>query len=212
MAQPNNRGARIAKPGQLDKRLDEFWVDNPWDIPSMGFNLSAFERNRVYLNLEGKNFVDVSHISGADSDGDGRAAVSGDFRNVGQMDVLVRQVGGGPFLYYENQLPKSHYLKVTLRGTKSNRLGIGARLVATVNGRQIVRENYPLNSFLSQAPALVYFGLGQDDHIDHLQITWPSGEQQDLVNITGDCQIVVTEGLTGGEAIEVVTPGTTIKP
>ena len=65
-------------------------------------------------------------MTGTDNDGDGRCVVAGDFRNNGQLDLVVRQVGGGPVLLYENEFPKAHYLTVSLRGTKSNRLGIGA--------------------------------------------------------------------------------------
>ena len=108
-----------------------------------GHNLSAYERKRAFLNVEGKDFLDISYLTGADSDGDGRAVVAGDFRNDGRLDLVVRQVGGGPVLLFENQFPKAHYLTVSLRGTASNRLGIGARLTATVAGRDLTREALP---------------------------------------------------------------------
>ena len=61
-----------------------------------------------------------------DSDGDGRCVVGADFRNNGRLDVVLRQVGGGPLIIYENNFPQRHYLKVSLRGARSNKLGIGA--------------------------------------------------------------------------------------
>jgi hypothetical protein len=209
VSQPCNRAAAIAAPGQVDKALGEFWVENPWDIIKKGHNLSAYERNRTWMNLGGKNFLDVSFLSGADSDGDGRAVVAGDFRNIGRLDLLVRQVGGGPLLLYENNFPQKHYLKVTLRGTRSNRLGIGARLTAMVDGHQLVREMYPLNSFRSQMPNIVHFGLGDATKIERLSIRWPSGEEQVLRDLAGDRHIVVEEGR---DAVEDVVPGKTIRP
>lgn len=216
MSQPFDRKCKVPAPGKLDASLKEWWVHNPWDIVSEGRNLSAYERNRIYMNVRGGNFLDVSHLTGADSDGDGRAAVAGDFRNNGQLDVAVRQVGGGAFLLFENNFPKRHYLKVTLRGKPelgrtptSNRQGIGSRLVAQVNGRQIVRECYPLNSYSSQAPAIVHFGLGDDVKVDRLTIRWPSGLEQVLNDVPGDQHIVVEEG---NQVIEAVVPGQTIKP
>src|SRR5262249_56188541 len=89
---------------------------NPWDIVSFGHNLSAFERNRTWMNVGGKNFLDVSFLTGADSDGDGRSVVACDFRNNGRLDLIVRQAGGGPLLLFENNFPQRHYLKVSLRG------------------------------------------------------------------------------------------------
>ena len=201
MSQPCNRAAKIAAPGEVDKSLGEFWVENPWDIVKKGHNLSAFERNRTWMNVGGKGFLDVSYLSGADSDGDGRSVVAGDFRNIGRLDLMVRQVGGGPFLLYENNFPQKHYLKVSLRGVRSNRQGIGARVVATVAGQPLVRELYPLNSFRSQMPSLVHFGLGDATKIDHLIIRWPSGEEQVLHDLAGDRHVLIEEGKNAAEEI-----------
>jgi hypothetical protein len=212
VSQPFKRGAKIPKPGKLDPNHKEFWVSNPWDIVKEGHNLSAYERNRTFMNLHGVGFADVSYISGADSAGDGRGIVAADFRNNGQLDVVVRQVGGGPLLFFENKFPHKHYLKVSLRGTKSNRLGIGARLVATVGGQQIVREMYPTNSFRSQPPSIVHFGLGDLAQVEGLQIRWPSGLVQTFEHLDGDRHLVIEEGKEGDAAIEVVVPGKTIKP
>jgi hypothetical protein len=191
-------------------------VQNPWEIVTQGHNLSSFERNRVFMNVRGENFVDVSHLTGADSDGDGRAVVAGDFRNNGQLDLVVRQVGGGAFLMFENNFPKRHYLKVSLRGKAeagktptSNRQGIGSRLVAEVGGRKIVREMYPINSYYSEAPNIVHFGLADDTIVKRLVIRWPSGREQVLENVPGDRHIVVDEGESQFETVE---PGKTIRP
>lgn len=196
----------------MDESLGEFWSGNPWSIVNDGHNLSAFERNRVYLNVDGKDFVEVSGISGADSDGDGRAVVAADFRNCGMPDLIVRQVGGGSLMLYENRFPQAHYLTVSLRGTTSNRRGIGARLVAEVAGRKIVRELYPANTFSSQAPPQVLFGLAKDTKIDRLTIAWPSGLVQELTDLTADRHVVIEEGKLGADAVETVTPGKTIRP
>jgi hypothetical protein len=202
----------VPAPGKVDRSLGEFWVDNPWEITAGGHNLSCFERNRAYLNVRGQDFLDISHLTGADSDGDGRCTVAADFRNNGQMDLLVRQVGGGPVLLFENQFPPRHYLKVSLRGVRSNRLGVGARLTAMVKGQPLVRELYPINTYRSQMPSLVHFGLGDAEQVERLTIRWPSGDAQELANLQADRHIVVTEGKPAAEAVETVTPGQTIKP
>jgi len=146
VAQPFKRAAQVRAPGNVDISLGEFWVDNPWDIVAAGHNLSNHERQRFYLNHQGRGFFDLSFISGADPEGDGRSVVAADFRNNGQQDLIVRKVGGGPLTLYENQFPVRdavsgkvlrHYLEVSLRGHQSNRLGIGARLTAQIKGRQV---------------------------------------------------------------------------
>jgi hypothetical protein len=212
VSQPYDRDAKLSAPGKIDNELGEFWVENPWDIARSGFNLSSYERTRVFLNQRGRDFLDISYLTGADTDGDGRCVVAGDFRNNGRLEVVVRQVRGGPLLLYENNFPQRHYLKVSLRGHKSNRLGIGARLVATVKGQPLVREMFPHNSYRSQMPNIVHFGLGKADRVDRLEIRWPSGKKQVLKNLRGNRHIVVDEDKRGAAAVEKVEPGKTIRP
>jgi hypothetical protein len=212
VSQPCDRKACVATPGKVDKSLGEFWVENPWQIVSQGKNLSAYERDRTWLNVGGKEFIDVSFLSGMDNEGDGRCAVAGDFRNNGRLEVLVRQSGGGPLLLFENNFPQRNYLRVSLRGRQSNRLGIGARLIALVGEQQLVRELYPLNTFRSQAPGEVHFGLGEAECLDRLTIRWPSGKTQVLTNVRANAHIVVDEGREGNDAIETIVPGRVYRP
>ena len=175
-----------------DKDLGEFWEEDPWQISSE-HNLSCYERNRAFLNVRGHNFLDISYLTHADSDGDGRCAVAADLNHDGLPELIVRQAGGGPLRVYENLFPRRHWLKVSLRGIESNRLGIGARLTATVARKQLIRELYPVNSFRSQAPSHVHFGLGDSDRVDSLTIQWPSGQVQVLNALEGDRHIIIRE-------------------
>jgi hypothetical protein len=208
VSQPYKRGAQIPQPGILDPKLKEFWVDNPWEIAGKKFNLSSFERNRLFLNRAGNAFLDLSSIAGVDTDGDGRSVVAGDFRNNGRMEVILRQVNGTgkskPFMLYENNFPQRHYLHVSLRGTKSNSLGIGARLTAYTKDQKVVRELYPANSFRSQGPTSVHFGLGDASKVDKLVIRWPGqAGVQEIHNLDVDQHILVTEGQN---AVETIVP------
>lgn len=212
VSQPCKRSAIVPPPGPLDHSLREFWAPNPWQIVSHGFNLSCYERNRAFLNVKGAAFLEISHLTGADSDGDGRAVVAADFRNIGMLDLVVRQAGGGALLLFENRLPRKNALQVSLRGRTSNRQGIGARLVAEVKGQQLVRELYPANSFLSQAPNIVHFGLGEATALERLTIRWPSGRVQVLNDVQANRHIVVDEGKDGADAVQTVVPGHSIAP
>ena len=182
-------------PIRPDERLKDWWVENPWQIAAKGKSLSGYERNRVYLNAGAKEFFEISGLtSGADSDGDGRAVVACDVTGDGMQDFFVRQAGGGALLLYENRFPKAHWLRVTLRGKQSNSLGIGARVVAEAGAQRIVRELYPANSFKSQAPAHIHFGLGKTTKLDRLIVTWPSGLKQEFRDLTINRHLRITEG------------------
>ena len=205
MSQPCSRSAAVAAPGDLDGGLKEFWVSNPWQIVAHGHNLSAFERNRAFLNIKGTEFLEISHLTGADSDGDGRAVVAADFRNCGQPDLILRQSGGGPLFYFENRFPKKSYLTVSLHGHKSNRAGVGARLEAFVNGQKIVREMYPHNGYYAQAPNQIHFGLGDSTKVERLTIRWPSGKVQEFKDIAGGRHVVADED--NDKAVRPFVPG-----
>ncbi len=207
MSQPFDRGCEVPAPAKLDESLDEFWSSNPFKV-SNKHNLSGYERNRTYLNVGGRNFVDISYITGTDSDGDGRSVVPMDINHDGRQDLVVRQAGGGPIKLYKNEFPQKHWLKVSLRGVQSNRLGIGARLVVTAGERKVVRELYPANTYFSQAPALVHFGLGDAASVDNLTIRWPSGKEQKLGNLAADRHIIIREG---EDVAHTITPGQPIK-
>ncbi len=181
-------------PKKPDARLKDWWVENPWFIAAQGKSLSGYERNRVFLNSRGQEFFEISGLTGADSDGDGRAVVACDLNGDGMEDLLVRQSGGGSFLMFENRFPKAHWLEVSLRGEKSNTLGIGARIVAQVGDQKITRELYPANNFRSQGPAHVHFGLAMATKVDRLTITWPSGLIQEFTDLESDRHIRVKEG------------------
>ena len=152
MAQPTRRLDDVPAAGKLVK--GEFWVPNPWRYPP-DKNLSAFEPNRVYLNRGQLRFLGITFLSGAGSVADGRGALIADIDDDLQPDVIARNIGGGPVQVYLNRFPRSNRLTVTLEGTKSNRLGIGARLVAHVGGRKITRELFPTNNHLVQQASRV---------------------------------------------------------
>ncbi|MDG2471031.1 MAG: ASPIC/UnbV domain-containing protein [Pirellulaceae bacterium] len=193
MSQPCEKQANVEQPSELDEDLNEFWVGNPWDIFRQ-HNLSSFERNRAYVNVEGKGFLEISHLTNADVDSDSRAVLAIDIFEPGKLDLVVRQVGGGPLKFFRNRFPKSNYLKVSLNGIQSNRMGIGSRLIAHLGDRKIVRELFPTNSYQSQQPAWVHFGLGKQDKIDKLEIQWPNGLRQELKDLSVNRHILVVEG------------------
>jgi enediyne biosynthesis protein E4 len=199
VTQPFDRAARLPAPGDPDSARGEFWVGNPWQIVSEGHNLSAYERNRMYLNRAGQGFADISYVSGTDTDGDSRAAVAADFNGDGMLDLVVRQAGGGPLLMFQNRFPRQNYLEISLRARSGNRLGIGARVELEAGGLKQTRELYSNNTFMSQTPAIVHFGVAQAQHAERLTVYWPSGTVSEFSRPPLNCHLIVVEGDTGLE-------------
>ena len=186
MSQPHDRLSQLDAIGEIDEEAGEFWTKNPFQMPNERENLSSFERNRTFLNLDGTSFIDVSFASGADIDSDSRSVVAADFNLDGATDLLVGSVGGGSLRLFLNRFPKANSSRIRLEGSGSNRAGIGARLTATVEGRKLVRDLFPQNGFMGQGPAEIILGLGDAKVIDRLEVRWPSGKTQVYDNLAAN--------------------------
>ena len=89
------------------------------------------------------------------------------------------------------KLPPS--IAFALRGVKSNRDGIGARI--KVVSKSGVQYNHQTSSvcYASSTLGPVHFGLGGDNVATRIEITWPSGILQTLENVAADRTVKVTE-------------------
>jgi hypothetical protein len=93
-----------------------------------------------------------------------------------------------------NQSPgANHWLEVKLRGTRSNRDGIGGRIkVVSKSGTQYNHMTTSVG-YASSSAGPVHFGLGSDTTADLVEIHWPSGIVQELRNVAADRIVVVSE-------------------
>lgn len=187
--------------GELDAERGEFWIENPWKMNNRPLNVSAYEPNQVFLGFASDRFVEIGHLTTADSDGDGRGAMVADVDGDLQPDLVVRQAGGGPLRIYANRFPPASRLVVSLAGTDSNRLGIGATVIAEVGGKRLMRQMFPDANFASSQPCEVRFGLGSAKTVDRLVVRWPSGAVQELEDVAAGRHIRITEGKPGYEVL-----------
>ncbi len=205
MTRPLDRNANLPELGEVDEAGGEFWLQNPFQIAASGNNLSAFERDRVFMSQAGKSFVEVSFATGADLDSDARGVVAGDFDRDGAPDLLVLSVGGGPVRLFLNRFPaEGRRARVDLVGVESNRQGIGSRVIAHVGERQVVRDVFPINTGVSQNPVELILGLGEAKRIDRLTVRWPSGREQEFRDLPVDSRITITEGLAEPAVADLV--------
>ncbi len=201
MSQPLDRTCKIEPLGKIDAAAGEFWT-NTFEMPRKRDNLSAYETNCLFLNVDGQRFLDASFASQADIDSDSRSVMVGDFNGDLAPDLLVGSVGGGPMRLFLNQFPEgNHRVEIRLRGVESNKRAIGARAVAEVNGKKIVRDLFAPNGFMGQGPAWLNIGVGTAVRIDKLTIRWPTGRQQVFEDLPVDCVIQIVEG---AEEFEVI--------
>lgn len=194
MSQPLDRGSTLPELGKVDREAGEFWVANPFLMLANHQNLSAYERNKVYLNMKGQSFLDISYASLADIDSDSRSAIAADFDRDGAPDMLVGSVGGGPLRLFLNRYPQKNRVQIKLIGVQSNRDAIGTRVVADCGNRKVVRDVFAANGFQGQGPPELSLGIGDAAQIDHLNVRWPTGRIQVFENIEAGSRITIHEG------------------
>jgi hypothetical protein len=195
VAQPFNRTCNLPRLGEVDEDAGEFWTENILLLPGQRHNLSAYERNRMYLNTAGTGFLDCTFTSGADIDSDSRSVIATDFNRDGAVDLLVGSVSGGPLrLFLNNVRTKNNSMRIDLIGVTSNRSAIGTRVVAECGSLRIVRDLFPANGFMGTGPAGLLLGVGTAQQIDRLSVRWPTGAEQVFEDIPANSQVTITEG------------------
>ncbi|MFL5523659.1 MAG: CRTAC1 family protein, partial [Gemmatimonadaceae bacterium] len=112
-----------------------------------------------------------------------RSAVAVDLDNDGDLDIVTSEFNGKPQVLI-NDLADRHrvnYLKVRLRGSRTNRDGLGAAVTVTLpGGRKILKVMDGKSGYLSQSALPLYFGLADSDHAEGVEVLWPSGRRQKL--------------------------------
>ena len=117
----------------------------------------------------------------------GRGAAFGDLNNDGWLDVVTSNLGDRPSVF-RNRGGNQHWLTITLRGTRSNRDGFGARL--EVNGQ--TQYSGSAGSYLSASDKRLHFGLGSATQAK-VEVLWPSGTRQTLPSASIDKFIEIQE-------------------
>ncbi len=195
MTRPLDRNAQLPELGRIDREAGEFWVANPFEMPSQGYNLSAHGQNRTSGNVDGRAFIAASFATPAPIDADSRAAIAADFDRDGRPDLLVGSVGGGPLRLFLNRFPDGGArVRIALIGEQSNRPAIGARVELRVGGRRIVRDRFAANGSVGQGPPELLIGLGNVTSIEELVVRWPGGSSQRFSELPVDRTLTIVEG------------------
>ncbi|MEM9274449.1 MAG: CRTAC homolog protein, partial [Cyanobacteria bacterium P01_F01_bin.143] len=178
--------------------------DNDKDIDIYVVNsYPTFDQpNILYENDGDGTFTPVAQAGGAagtalafgwlDFEVGARATVA-DYDQDGTLDIFLGSTVGRsprktylatPSQLFKGQANGNNWIEIDLQGITSNRDAIGARVELTSGGVTQVREQNGGTHHFAQNSQILHFGLGQDNVINRIEISWPSGVTQVLTNVS----------------------------
>ena len=151
---------------------------------------------QVLQNQRDGTFKDVTASLGGDllHEGLGRGAAFGVLNNDGDIDVVVNILDGTPWLLRCDEPPEAQWILVRLIGTRSNRDGLGARIIVRAGGLEQMQEVHQCGGFCSSNDPRALFGLGSSAMIDELEVRWPSGLVQKFPHVKSRQIVTIKEG------------------
>jgi hypothetical protein len=150
------------------------------------------EVHLAFRNLGDLQFENVSAAWGLDYKGVSFGAAFGDLAGDGNLDIVYTNYHGSASLL-RNDNDTGHRVMIDLRGTISNRFGIGAIVrIESALGLQ-ASQLWLARGYMSSSEPAVHFGLGNDTLIKRLTVTWPSGIVQTFENLGVDRRFTITE-------------------
>lgn len=109
-----------------------------------------------------------------------RSSVLVDLDDDGDLDLVTNDFNDRPQVLVSDLAERRavHFLKLRLVGSRSNRDGLGASVVVRAGTRSYARYHDGKSGYLAQSALPLYFGLGDAEQAESVEVRWPSGARQ----------------------------------
>ncbi len=104
----------------------------------------------------------------------GRTLAAADWNRDGKMDLIAYNIDT-PAALLENRSPGGHWLQLELVGTESDRNAVGAKVSVACGDESWTSWITGGDGFQCKNESIVHIGIGSQQSIDAIEITWPSG-------------------------------------
>ncbi len=138
---------------------------------------SGTTANFFFRNEEGKKFSDQTDAWGFQNFMIVSAYTVVDFDRDGDLDFVTNSING-PLWLLRNNTQSGNSIAFQLRDEIGNRDGIGTKFTIHYGAdaeRHQIRELKASGGYLSFDEPVAYFGLGEYDSVDRLEVSWSTG-------------------------------------
>ncbi len=166
-------------------------------------DLSTLVPNRMFKNVAGARFAEITASSGTGNLQKGHGVSCADWDRDGDVDLFIEMGGvlkGDRYhnILFQNPGQGNHWLTVKLKGQKSNRAAIGARIKIVTAGAHplTIYRHVSSGGSWGANPLQQTVGLANADRVALLEIHWPtSGTTQTFRDVACDQAIEVIESV-----------------
>lgn len=178
--------------GHVHDRLKELGRDIP------------YEQSAQLLTMQNGRYQDSSADAGEifSKGFVGRGSATLDFNKDFKTDIVMTNLNGSPLLLENKTVGHGNVVKLRLIGRSCTRDAVGARLeLLTADGRKIIRFADGSSSYLSCSESVISVGVGTDQSISRVQVSWPYRQQQTWTNLGISQEWALVEGVSPAFAI-----------
>jgi hypothetical protein len=182
------RGSSLESP-----LFDNYFSKKHGAKEKQGISWNGFEHNFLFMPMSDGTTRNLSFLAGVALENDSRMVIADDVNLDGKLDLIIDsnppnwnpQTQGNTLEVYLNQMPSTgNFIGVRLQDKAGAPSSTAAKIVISTGGRIQAAANVNGDSYESQHAATKHFGIGENDKVDYIEVTWMNGSKRRIENPT----------------------------
>ena len=198
-----NNDATTRFSGLIETTIAEFLKNNPnpenisiWDLVDINDALAEVPSQKLsnyYFSNQGDlSFSNVTAESGLDQVSFSNGSAYADLDNDGDLDLVVNNINDKAFVYQNNASSSgNHYLRIRPIADRPGVSAMGVKATIESSSGKQYSELVSVRGMYSTSESVLHFGLGQEDRVQQVHITWPDGRENVLRDVSADQMLEV---------------------
>ncbi|WP_420581110.1 VCBS repeat-containing protein [Reichenbachiella sp.] len=154
--------------------------------------------NYIFKNLDGQQFERSNEDWGINFEGFSNGAAYADLDNDGDIELVINNIDSAAAIYKNLSIENGNknFVKVKLKGTEKNPLGLGTKLKLYTDKGVQYKEHTLVRGYQSSVEPIIHFGV--NGQLEKMEVIWPNGK----VTVLNDVKMGELISVEATEAIE----------